>query len=173
MERSCTLSDRNLRDDWLKKLHRDCEETLHYTDIASCERVVLTKEQHARFEKDIKQLKLPARVIYMTSGTLRRIISGFYNKETGNVVCMHHRVVEELIRVDPTIFDGWEVVVTDETADVGLTELPKNLDGYKDETNEDYIQRIKNRTEAIRHNEEVAVRDAESNEEINRLLRSL
>lgn len=74
---------------------------------------------------------------------------------------------------DPTIFDGWEVVVTDETADVGLTELPKNLDGYKDETNEDYIQRIKNRTEAIRHNEEVAVRDAESNEEINRLLRSL
>lgn len=74
---------------------------------------------------------------------------------------------------DPTIFDGWEVVVTDETADVGLTELPKNLDGYKDETNEDYIQRIKNRTEAIRHNEEVAVRDAESNEEINRILRSL
>lgn len=106
MERSCTLSDRNLRDDWLKKLHRDCEEMLHYTDIASCERVVLTKEQHARFEKDIKQLKLPARVIYMTSGTLRRLISGFYNKETGNSVCMHHRVVEELIRVDPTIFDG-------------------------------------------------------------------
>lgn len=74
---------------------------------------------------------------------------------------------------DPTIFDGWEVVVTDETADVGLTELPKNLDGYKDETNEDYIQRIKNRTEAIRHNEETAVRDAESNEEIDRILRSL
>ena len=74
---------------------------------------------------------------------------------------------------DPTIFDGWEVVVTDETADVGLTELPKSLDGYKDETNEDYIQRIKNRTEAIRHNEETAVRDAESNEEIDRILRSL
>ena len=74
---------------------------------------------------------------------------------------------------DPTIFDGWEVVVTDETADVGLAELPKNLDCYKDETNEDYIQRIKNRTEAIRHNEEVAVKDAENNEEIYRILRSL
>ncbi len=74
---------------------------------------------------------------------------------------------------DPTIFDGWEVVVTDETADVSLTELPKDLDGYKDETNEDYIQRIKNRTEVIRHNEEVAVRDAERNEEIDQLLRSL
>lgn len=109
----------------------------------------------------------------MTSGTLRKVISGFYNKETGNSVCMHHKVVEELIRVDPTIFDGWEVVVTDETADVGLTELPKNLDGYKDETNEDYIQRIKNRTEEIRHNENAAVRDAESNEETDRILRSL
>ncbi len=74
---------------------------------------------------------------------------------------------------DPTIFDGWEVVVTDETADVGLTELPKNLDGYKDETNEDYIQRIKNRTEEIRQNEEAAVREAETNREIDQLLRSL
>lgn len=74
---------------------------------------------------------------------------------------------------DPTIFDGWEVVVTDETADVGLTELPKNLDGYKDETNEDYIQRIKNRTEEIRNNEEAAVREAERNKEIDDLLRSL
>lgn len=74
---------------------------------------------------------------------------------------------------DPTIFDGWEVVVTDETADVGLTELPKSLDGYKDETNEDYIQRIKNRTEEIRKNEFYAVRDAESNKEIDELLRSI
>ena len=74
---------------------------------------------------------------------------------------------------DPTIFDGWEVVVTDETADVGLTELPKNLDGYKDETNEDYIQRIRNRTEEIRQNEEVAVRDAERNDGIDDLLRRL
>lgn len=74
---------------------------------------------------------------------------------------------------DPTIFDGWEVVVTDETADVSLTELPKNLDGYKDETNEEYIQRIKNRTEEIRHNEGAAVREAESNEEIDLLLRRM
>lgn len=100
------MSDRNLKDDWLKKLHRDCEEMIRYTDIASCEKVVLTKEQLKRFETDIRQLKLPVKVIYMTSGTLRRIISGFYNKETGNSVCMHHKVVEELIRVDPTIFDG-------------------------------------------------------------------
>lgn len=106
MGRSCTLNNRNLRDEWLKQLHKNTEEMIRYTDIASCEKVVLTKEQLKRFETDIRQLKLPARVIYMTSGTLRRVISGFYNKETGNSVCMHHKVVEELIRVDTTLFDG-------------------------------------------------------------------
>ena len=98
------MSNRNL--EYVKKLHRDSDEMIRYTDIASCDKVVMTKEQLKRFENDIKQLKLPARVIYMTSGTLRKVISGFYNKETGNSVCMHHKVVEELIRVDPTIFDG-------------------------------------------------------------------
>ena len=106
MVRSFTLSNRNLRDEYIKRLHIEVEEILHYTDVASCDKVVMTKEQLKRFENDIKQLKLPARVIYMTSGTLRKVISGFYNKETGNSVCMHHKVVEELIRVDPTIFDG-------------------------------------------------------------------
>lgn len=100
------MSNRNLRDEYIKRLHREVEEILRYTDVASCDKVVMTKEQLKRFENDIKQLKLPVRVIYMTSGTLRKVISGFYNKETGNSVCMHHKVVEELIRVDPTIFDG-------------------------------------------------------------------
>ena len=74
---------------------------------------------------------------------------------------------------DPTIFDGWEVVLTDEKADVSLTEMPKNLDGYKDETNEEYIQRIKNKTEEIRHNESVAVKEAESNEKMEQILRMM
>ena len=94
-------------DDYIKKLHKNVDEILQYTDITTAENaVVLTEEQYKRFENDIKQLKLPARVIYMASGTIRRVISGFYNKDTGNMVCMHHKVVEELIRVDPTIFDG-------------------------------------------------------------------
>ena len=100
------MSNRNLRDEYIKRLHITVEEMLHYTDVASCDKVVMTKEQLKSFENDIQQLKLPARVIYMISGTLRKVISGFYNKETGNIVCMHHEVVEELIRVDPTIFDG-------------------------------------------------------------------
>lgn len=79
---------------------------LQYTDIASCEEVVLTKDQLERYEKDVEQLRLPAEVIYKISGTLRRVVSGFYNKETGNSVCIHYKVVEELIRVDPTFFDG-------------------------------------------------------------------
>lgn len=100
------MSNRNLRDEYIKRLHRTVEEMLHYTDVAFCDKFVMTKEQLKRFENDIQQLKLPARVIYTISGTLRKVISGFYNKETGNIVCMHHKVVEELIRVDPTIFDG-------------------------------------------------------------------
>lgn len=89
------------------------------------------------------------------------------------VVYLSSFVLDFCSEQDPTIFDGWEVVVTDETADVNLTELPKNLDGYKDETNEEYIQRIKNRTNEIRHNEEAAVRQAEADAEIDRILRSL
>lgn len=98
------MNNKNL--EYVKKLHRDSDEMIHYTDIASCDKVVMTKEQLKRFENDIQKLRLPMRVIYMISGTLRKVISGFYNKETGNSVCMHHKVVEELIRVDPTIFDG-------------------------------------------------------------------
>lgn len=100
------MNNRNLRDEYIKRMHKSVEEMLRYTDVASCDKVVMTKEQLKRFENDTQQLKLPARVIYMISGTLRKVISGFYNKETGNSVCMHHKVVEELIIVDPTIFDG-------------------------------------------------------------------
>lgn len=73
-------------------------------------------------------------------------------------VYLSSQVLDFCSEQDPTIFDGWEVVLTDEKVDVSLTEMPKNLDGYKDETNEEYIQRIKNKTEEIRHNEKVAVK---------------
>lgn len=88
-------------------------------------------------------------------------------------VYLSSQILDFCSEQDPTIFDGWEVVLTDEKADVSLTEMPKNLDGYKDETNEEYLQRIKNKTEEIRHNEKVAVKEAESNEEIEQLLRRL
>lgn len=104
----------------------------------------------------------------VTSDVLNELKNGV--KRT---VYLSSQVLDFCSEQDPTIFDGWEVVVTDETADVSLTELPKNLDGYKDETNEEYIQRIKNRTEEIRHNEGAAVREAESNEEIYLLLRRM
>lgn len=100
------MNNRNLRDEWIKRHHRDVEEMLRYTDVESYDNAVLTKEQLKRYESITNQLKLPVIVIYMASETIKRVISGFYNKETGNSVCMHHKVVEELIRVDPTIFDG-------------------------------------------------------------------
>lgn len=88
-------------------------------------------------------------------------------------VYLSSQVLDFCSEQDPTIFDGWEVVLTDEKADVSLTEMPKSLDGYKDETNEEYIQRIKDKTEEIRLNEMAAVKEVESNEEIEQLLRRL
>lgn len=88
-------------------------------------------------------------------------------------VYLSSQILDFCSEQDPTIFDGWEVVLTDEKADVSLTEMPKNLDGYKDETNEEYLQRIKNKTEEIRNNEKKAVKEAESNEEMEQILRRL
>ena len=104
----------------------------------------------------------------VTSDVLNELKNGV--KRT---VYLSSQVLDFCSEQDPTIFDGWEVVLTDEKADVSLTEMPKSLDGYKDETNEEYIQRIKNKTEEIRYNEKTAVKEAESNEEIEQLLRRL
>lgn len=104
----------------------------------------------------------------VTSDVLNELKNGV--KRT---VYLSSQVLDFCSEQDPTIFDGWEVVLTDEKADVSLTEMPKNLDGYKDETNEEYLQRIKNKTEEIRHNEKKAVKEAESNEEMEQILRRL
>lgn len=106
--------------------------------------------------------------IDVTSDVLNELKNGV--KRT---VYLSSQVLDFCSEQDPTIFDGWEVVLTDEKADVSLTEMPKNLDGYKDETNEEYLQRIKNKTEEIRHNEKKAVKEAESNEEMEQILRRL
>ena len=104
----------------------------------------------------------------VTSDVLNELKNGV--KRT---VYLSSQILDFCSEQDPTIFDGWEVVLTDEKADVSLTEMPKNLDGYKDETNEEYLQRIKNKTEEIRHSENKAVKEAESNEEIDLLLRRM
>ena len=109
-----------------------------------------------------------AEKVDVTSDVLNELKNGV--KRT---VYLSSQVLDFCSEQDPAIFDGWEVVLTDEKADVSLTEMPKNLDGYKDETNEEYLQRIKNKTEEIRHNEKKAVKEAESNEELDLLLRRM
>ena len=106
--------------------------------------------------------------VNVTSDVLNELKNGV--KRT---VYLSSQVLDFCSDQDPTIFDGWEVVLTDEKADVSLTEMPKNLDGYKDETNEEYLQRIKNKTEEIHHSENAAVIEAESNEGIEQILRRL
>lgn len=51
-----------------------------------------------KHKNDLEERKVKRRIKH--AATLKQ------RKETGNSVCMHHKVVEELIRVDPTIFDG-------------------------------------------------------------------
>ena len=121
-------------------------------------RLFINRESSDRFNETVD----------VTSDVLNELKNGV--KRT---VYLSSQVLDFCSEQDPTIFDGWEVVLTDEKADVSLTEMPKNLDGYKDETNEEYIQRIKNKTEEIRHNEKVAVKEAESNEEMEQILRRL
>lgn len=104
----------------------------------------------------------------VTSDVLNELKNGV--KRT---VYLSSQVLDFCSEQDPTIFDGWEVVLTDEKADVSLTEMPKNLDGYKDETNEEYIQRIKNKTEEIRRSEKTAVKEAENNEKMEQILRMI
>lgn len=104
----------------------------------------------------------------ITSDVLNELKNGV--KRT---VYLSSQILDFCSEQDPTIFDSWEVVLTDEKADVSLTEMPKNLDGYKDETNEEYIQRIKNKTEEIRRSEKTAVKEAENNEKMEQILRMI
>ena len=69
-----------------------------------------------------------AEKVDVTSDVLNELKNGV--KRT---VYLSSQILDFCSEQDPTIFDGWEVVLTDEKADVSLTEMPKNLDGYKDE----------------------------------------
>lgn len=54
--------------------------------------------------------------------------------------------VDILTQREPTIFDGWELVVADEESDIDMTDLPKEIE-QKDETSDDFIARVKRMTD--------------------------
>lgn len=63
--------------------------------------------------------------------------------EKKRIVYISSNVVDFLIEKDASIFDGWKVVLTDsEDEDKSLQDLPKSLDGFKDEELDEYKERI-------------------------------
>lgn len=70
-------------------------------------------------------------------------------------------VIDALSSIDPVCFEGWELVVVDAEVKESLTDLPKSIDGFTDETVEEYTERIRERGRVKRTIEKQAVRDAE------------
>lgn len=63
--------------------------------------------------------------------------------EEKRIVYISSNVVDFLIEKDASVFDGWKVVLTDDNdGEKSLQDLPKSLDGFKDEDLEEYKERI-------------------------------
>ncbi len=59
-------------------------------------------------------------------------------------------VADFLIEQDPLIFEGWELTLADFEPNQSLTDMPKDLDGFKDDTMEDYVQSIRDKAQDVR-----------------------
>lgn len=70
-------------------------------------------------------------------------------------------VIDALSSIDPVCFEGWELVVVDAEVKENITDLPKSIDGFTDETVEEYAERIREKGRVKRTIEKQAVRDAE------------
>ena len=72
--------------------------------------------------------------------------------------------VEMLTQTEPTIFDGWELVIADEDNDISMTDFPKKIE-QKDESSEDFAARVKH-IAVERHKK----KDKDSDDSLNMIL---
>lgn len=100
-------------------------------------------------------------VVYCTEEVLNELANGV--KRT---VYLSTEVAEFCSAMDAKIFDGWNVVLIDDTKEVDMTDLPKNLD-FKDETPEEVVQNIRDRTSELRRAQKRAIEDAEKDESLD------
>ena len=100
------MNNKNL--EYIKKLHRDSDEMIRYTDIESCDKVVMTKEQLKRFENDIQKLRLPVKVKDIEF--MRKYVEGGKLKIT-------ETNAEYLLEQNPNIFQGINLELVDEDDD--------------------------------------------------------
>ena len=100
-------------------------------------------------------------VVYCTEEVLNELANGV--KRT---VYLSTEVAEFCSAMDAKIFDGWNVVLIDDTKEVDMTDLPKNLD-FKDETPEEVVQNIRDKTSELRRAQKRAIEDAEKDESLD------
>lgn len=99
-------------------------------------------------------------IVYCTEEVLNELAHGV--KRT---VYLSTEVAEFCSGMDAKIFDGWTVVLIDDANDVDMTDLPKNLD-FKDETPEEVVQNIRDKTSELRRAQKRAIEDAEKDDNL-------
>lgn len=99
-------------------------------------------------------------IVYCTKEVLNELSNGV--KRT---VYLSTEVAEFCSGMDAKIFDGWTVVLIDDTNDVDMTDLPKNLD-FNDETPEEVVQNIRDKTSELRRAQKRAIEDAEKDDSL-------
>ncbi|MBQ2396610.1 MAG: hypothetical protein II304_06135 [Bacteroidales bacterium] len=100
-------------------------------------------------------------IIYCTEEVLNELANGV--KRT---VYLSIEVAEFCSGVDAKIFDGWNVVLIDDTKEVDMTDLPKNLD-FKDETPEEVVQNIRDKTSELRRAQKIAIEEVERDDALD------
>ena len=100
-------------------------------------------------------------VVYCTEEVLNELANGV--KRT---VYLSTEVAEFCSAMDAKIFDGWNVVLIDDTKEVDMTDLPKNLD-FKDETPEEVVQIIRDKTSELRRAQKRAIEDVERDDALD------
>lgn len=82
-------------------------------------------------------------------------------------------IVDFLSTKEPTIFEGWNLVVVDDNIKQDITSLPKSLDGFHDETLEEYAEKLQSAKDTKRRNNDNAVCKLEHDAELDNILNSI
>lgn len=100
---SCDKAIERQISDWLK----NSKELLDVTDGRELNKIHPTStEANEAVKIIIDNVHLPAMVKYKISGLLRGIACGEYSVGTGKTIALHEKIIDEVIKVDPTFFDG-------------------------------------------------------------------
>ena len=111
-------------------------------------------------DKGLIRIAPDGNTVYCTEEVLNELLHGV--KRT---VYLNSEIAEFCSAMSPEIFDGWNVVLIDDANDVDMTDLPKDLD-FKDETPDEVVQNIRDKTSELRRAQKRAIEDAEKDDSL-------